>query len=106
MPESTPRITAQYLETFQDRVVRIVGKVTLLRGVQATIESNGPVVLRLNPDSHLQMNHYFEVIGRIVQSDLAVKVLNSTDLGTNYDFSAYEALVDATHRYREIFYDD
>jgi Replication factor A protein 3 len=42
----TPRITAQYLENFQDRVVRIVGKVTQLRGNQVTIESNGPVVLR------------------------------------------------------------
>jgi hypothetical protein len=42
----TPRITAQNLETFQDRVVRIVGKVTQIRGTQVTIDSNGPVVLR------------------------------------------------------------
>jgi hypothetical protein len=46
MAAITPRITAQYLETFQDRVVRIVGKVTQLRGTQVTIDSNGPVVLR------------------------------------------------------------
>jgi replication factor A3 len=74
-------------------------------------------------DSHLAVNHAIEVIGR-VQDDLSVKVLNSTDFGTDFgelnsvltihssyrltcaDFSAAESVVDATHRYREIFYGD
>lgn len=47
MAEQTPRIDASYLENFQDRTVRIVGKVTQLRGNQATIDSNGPVTLNL-----------------------------------------------------------
>lgn len=103
----TPRITAQYLENFQDRVVRVVGKVTQVRANQVTIESNGPVVLRftnvrcnldtLGPptprrgafadgqqEPRLPMNHHVEVIGKILQGDLAVKVLSSTDLGANF----------------------
>lgn len=33
-------------------------------------------------DSHLVMGHAFEIVGR-VQNDLSVKVLMSTDFGTN-----------------------
>lgn len=69
------------------------------------------------------MNHAVEIIGR-VQNDLTVKVLNSTDFGNDFgrstlfltpiimriltrlDFSAAESVVDATHRYKEIFYGD
>lgn len=62
-----------------------------------------------------------------VQSDLSVKVYQATDFGSNIgkledlgtllcfrrlanillviDFTAVEAVVDATHRYKEIFYD-
>ncbi len=60
-----------------------------------------------------------------VQSDLSVKVYQATDFGSdmgnasrrrhdlggvadtlcNSDYNAVEAVVDATHRYKEIFYD-
>jgi replication factor A3 len=101
MAAITPRITAQYLETFQDRVVRIVGKVTQLRGTQVTIDSNGPVVLRFTgvraplptkigkadtpqKDVKAPMNHHIEVIGKVLQGDLAVKVLFCSDFGANF----------------------
>lgn len=45
---SAPRITASYLENFQGRHVTIVGKVTQLRGEQATIDADGVVTLHLN----------------------------------------------------------
>jgi hypothetical protein len=35
-----------------------------------------------NQDSHLQLGHATEIIGK-VQQDLSVKVLSSTDLGTD-----------------------
>ncbi|KAI7460427.1 hypothetical protein KC351_g17256, partial [Hortaea werneckii] len=56
-------------------------------------------------DAHLQLNHAVEIIGK-VQNDLSVKVMASTDMGPegNIDFYAVEAVVDATHRYHEIFY--
>jgi hypothetical protein len=44
----TPRITAQYLENFQHQTIRMVGKVTQLRGEQATIDAGGSVSLTLN----------------------------------------------------------
>lgn len=60
-----------------------------------------------------------------MQPDLSVKVYQATDFGSNIgklenpgtlnvessltllalDFTAVEAVVDATHRYKEIFYD-
>lgn len=36
---STPRITAQYLDAFQNQTVRILGRVVQLRGERATIET-------------------------------------------------------------------
>jgi hypothetical protein len=44
----TPRVSAAYLENFQHQTVRMVGKVTQLRGEQATIDSAGSVSLVLN----------------------------------------------------------
>lgn len=44
----TPRINAQFLERFQGQQIRIVGKITQLRGDQATMDANGPVTLRLH----------------------------------------------------------
>ncbi|EGP90049.1 unnamed protein product [Zymoseptoria tritici ST99CH_1A5] len=104
MSEATPRITAPYLGEFSHRTVRVVGKVSQLRGMEATIDSGGDIIVHLNMDSHLHVGNTFEFIGKVGQ-DLSLKVMASTDMGPNVDFSAYEALVDATHRYSEIFYD-
>ncbi|KAL0253107.1 hypothetical protein SLS55_010558 [Diplodia seriata] len=105
MAEQTPRITAPLLEKFTHRTVRILGKVSQLRGEQATIDAGGSINLHLNRDSHLTLNNAVEVIGK-VNSDLSVRVLTSTDFGSNIDFTAAEAVVDATHRYKEIFYNE
>ncbi|KAL8998289.1 MAG: hypothetical protein Q9169_002603 [Polycauliona sp. 2 TL-2023] len=101
--EATPRINARYLESFTNSTVRILGKVTSLRGESATIDANGSVQLHLNRDAHLTLNSAVEVIGK-VQPDLSVKVFQASDFGSNIDFNAVEAVVDATHRYKDIFY--
>ncbi|KAI4741647.1 hypothetical protein E4T50_07945 [Aureobasidium sp. EXF-12298] len=105
MAEQTPRINASYLEQFTHRTVRILGKVTQLRGEEATIDAGGQINVHLNriQESHLTVNHAVEIIGK-VQADLSVRVLTSTDFGENIDFSLAEAVVDATHRHSEIFY--
>ena len=46
--EATPRITAEFLETFQNKTVRILGKVVALRGETATIDAGGQVNVLLN----------------------------------------------------------
>ncbi|KAF2863261.1 replication factor A protein 3 [Piedraia hortae CBS 480.64] len=107
MAEATPRVTQPYLEQFTHSTVRLLGKVRQLRGEQATIDAGGEIVVHLNRDSHLQLNHAVEIIGR-VQNDLSVKVLTpGLDMGpeSNIDFAAVNAVVDATHRFPEIFYD-
>lgn len=48
MSEATPRITAPYLETFSHRTVRVLGKVQQLRGMEATIDAGGAIVIHLN----------------------------------------------------------
>ncbi|KAH0264183.1 hypothetical protein KCU91_g12230, partial [Aureobasidium melanogenum] len=103
MAEQTPRINASYLEQSTHRTVRILGKVTQLRGEEATIDAGGQINVHLNRESHLTVNHAVEIIGK-VQADLSVRVLTSTDFGDNIDFSLADAVVDATHRYNEIFY--
>ncbi|KAL8813398.1 MAG: hypothetical protein Q9223_000195 [Gallowayella weberi] len=46
--EATPRINARYLESFTNSTVRILGRVTGLRGESATIDANGSVQVHLN----------------------------------------------------------
>lgn len=48
MQEVTPRVTAPYLEGFAHKTVRILGKVTQLRGEQATIDAGGQINIHLN----------------------------------------------------------
>ena len=79
---STPRISSPHLEHFTSRTVRIVGRVTQLRGETANIDSEGVVTLQLGHDSHLTVGNAVEVVGR-VNGDLSVKVLQCTDLGRN-----------------------
>ncbi|KAI9790722.1 MAG: hypothetical protein M1816_004863 [Peltula sp. TS41687] len=101
---STPRINAAYLDAFQNQTVRIVGRVIQLRGERATIDAGGNITAILNRDSHLTPNNAVEIVGK-VNPDLTVKVLVATDWGSNIDFKAVDAVVDATHRYKEIFYE-
>jgi len=77
-------------------------------------------------DSHLAIGHAVEIIGK-VDGNLKVKVQAATDFGTGIgtlaflpsfhsqiladtsgpvaDFEAANAVVEATHRHKEIFYD-
>jgi len=80
MSEATPRITAPYLETFQNQTVRLLGKVIQLRGDHATLDAGGHVNVILTRDSHLTQGHAVEVVGKVT-ADLSVKVLVSTDFG-------------------------
>ncbi|KAF2758857.1 ssDNA binding protein-like protein Ssb3 [Pseudovirgaria hyperparasitica] len=103
MSEATPRITAPYLESFSGKVVRITGKVIQLRGENATIDAGGHISISVPKDAHLAKDHAVELVGK-VSPDLTVRVLTATDLGMGIDFAAVDAVVDATHRYKEIFY--
>ncbi|KAF2710180.1 ssDNA binding protein-like protein Ssb3 [Pleomassaria siparia CBS 279.74] len=101
----TPRILAPHLQSFQHRLVRMLGKVVQLRGDRAIIDAGGNVDVILNRDSHLAVGHAVEIIGK-VDGNLHVKVVAATDFGTEIDFNAANAVVEATHRHKEIFYED
>ncbi|KAF1815090.1 hypothetical protein P152DRAFT_245024 [Eremomyces bilateralis CBS 781.70] len=105
MAEETPRVNGQYLGNFRHRHVRLIGKVAQLMGETAVIDCTGMVTIHLNRESHLSVDHWVEIIGK-VNEDMSIKVLNSTDFGTNIDYTSVEAVVDLTHRYRSIFYGD
>jgi len=60
------------------------------------------------------MNSMYEVVGKVINLDggqgLGIRVLGATEWPKNEngqlpDLKAFEAVVDATHRYKEIFYD-
>ncbi|MCJ1363533.1 hypothetical protein MMC16_002640 [Acarospora aff. strigata] len=105
MAEVTPRVNAPYLESFKGHTVRVLGKVVQLMGESAVINAGGEVRVLLNRDSHLVLNNAVEIVGK-VQGDLSVKVFQATDFGGNIDYAAVDAVVDATHRNKEIFYTD
>ncbi|KAI9875161.1 MAG: hypothetical protein M1830_008809 [Pleopsidium flavum] len=105
MAEITPRINAPYLGTFTGQTVRVLGKVVQLRGETAVVDAGGRVNVLLNRDSHLVLNNAIEIVGK-VQQDLSIKVFQATDFGNNIDYAAFDAVVDASHRYKDIFYAD
>ncbi|KFY42923.1 hypothetical protein V494_02171 [Pseudogymnoascus sp. VKM F-4513 (FW-928)] len=102
---STPRISSTYLDSFTNRTVRITGKVIQLRGEEATLDANGHITAHLNRDAHLTVGNAVEVVGKVNQ-DLSIKVLQATDMGTDFNYAAEAAVVDATHRYKDIFYSE
>jgi replication factor A3 len=55
----TPRIQAPYLQQFQHRIVRVLGKVVQLRGEQATIDAGGNVDIILTRVSRLVSSPLF-----------------------------------------------
>jgi replication factor A3 len=52
-PVSTPRVTAQYLDSYVGHNVIVVGKVVQLRGDSAVLDSAGNITLMLNRVRHL-----------------------------------------------------
>ena len=52
-----------------------------------TVDSEGVVTAHLNRDSHLTVGNAVEIVCK-VNSDLSVKVLKSTDMGTSLGMSA------------------
>jgi replication factor A3 len=100
-----PRITAPYLDSFRNRQVILVGRVTQLLGSQATIDADGIVTLILNHDSHLTNGNAAQIIGK-VNPDLSIRVLSSQDLGSDVDLNLYAAVVEATHRHKQLFVSD
>ncbi|MCJ1314342.1 hypothetical protein MMC25_008023 [Agyrium rufum] len=103
--EATPRVNGPYLPSFVGQTVRIIGKVSALRGETANLQAKGDIVLHLNRDSHLTLNNAAEIIGK-VEKDLSVRVFQATDFGSNLDYDAADAVVDATHKYKTLFYAD
>ncbi|KAI0814662.1 hypothetical protein GGR55DRAFT_675957 [Xylaria sp. FL0064] len=81
-PVSTPRISANMLDSHVGKNVIIVGKVVQLRGESAVLDANGEVNAILNLESHLMAGNGAQIIGR-VNPDLSVKVYNALDLGSN-----------------------
>jgi replication factor A3 len=84
-PLSTPRLTSPHLEHFTSRTIRLVGRVTQLRGETATLDSDGVVTAHLNRDAHLTVGNMVEIVGK-VNSDLSVRVLRATDWGRDGEF--------------------
>ncbi|EXJ84544.1 hypothetical protein A1O3_05213 [Capronia epimyces CBS 606.96] len=118
---STPRILPAHLHAFAPgssahNTVRIMGIISTVSGDQATLTClNDAVTILLNRDSHLSVGSMYEVVGKVVNIEgghgLGLRVLSSTEWPRNEqgqlpDLKLYEAVVDSTHRYKSIFYDD
>lgn len=123
MSLSTPRILPKHLEQFSPGMhpttgtVRLLGTITSIHGSSATLTSGDgdSVTLILNRDSHLSPQGMYEVVGKVINLEggagLGIRVMAATewpknDKGQTPDLKLYDAVVEATHKYREIFYQD
>ncbi|KAI1125096.1 replication factor A protein 3-domain-containing protein [Nemania abortiva] len=97
---STPRISADMLDSYVGQNVIVVGKVMQLRGESALLDANGQVNAILNHESHLMAGNAAQIIGK-VNPDLSVRVYNALDLGNNVDFQVAQSVVEVTHQYKD-----
>ncbi|KAJ9653507.1 hypothetical protein H2198_007289, partial [Neophaeococcomyces mojaviensis] len=119
-PLSTPRILPKHLSQFAPSAhpsittIRTLGTITSIHGETATLTSGDgeTVTLLLNRDSHLSPQGLYEVVGKVVNLEggngYGIKVMATTEWknanGSKVDLAAFDAVVDATHRYKELFY--
>lgn len=112
---STPRILPKHLQQFSGQTIRTLGHITTIHGSSATLTSGDgdTVTLVLNRDSHLSPQALYEVVGKVINLEgghgLGVRVMAATEWPKNEkgvapDLKMFEAVVDATHRCKEIFY--
>ncbi|ETI21354.1 hypothetical protein G647_07700 [Cladophialophora carrionii CBS 160.54] len=116
---STPRILPAHLHAFapgtnSHNTVRMLGTISHVSGDQATLTCGADsVTILLARDSHLSVGSMYEIVGKVTNADgghgLALRVLSSTewprnDQGQLPDMKLFEAAVDVTHRYKNIFY--
>lgn len=115
---STPRILPAHLSHFAPNVgthntVRMLGTITHVNGDQATLTcGNDSAQIILARDSHLSVNSMYEIVGKVINTDtggFSLRVLSSTEWPRNEqgqlpDLKLFDAVVDVTHRYKNIFY--
>lgn len=123
MSLATPRVLPKHLEQFGPNshapvnTVRLLGTITSIHGSSATLTSGDgdTVTLILNRDSHIAPQSIYEVVGKVINLEgghgLGMRVMAATEWPKNSkgmapDLNLYEAVVDATHRHKEIFYGD
>ncbi|KAL8371798.1 hypothetical protein RB595_001544 [Gaeumannomyces hyphopodioides] len=99
---STPRVNCGLLNAYVGRNVMVIGKVQQLRGDIALIDADGNITAALNRDSHLLVGNAAQLIGK-VNPDLSLKVLSSTDLGSNVDMSLCQSVVEVAQKLKPIF---
>ncbi|KAJ6071494.1 hypothetical protein N7499_009508 [Penicillium canescens] len=75
-----------------------------------TCGNNGDVTLILKSDARLQVGKLVEVVGKVADLEggqgYGLRVLGSTEWGdpADCDYKIYEQVVNATHRFTNIFY--
>ncbi|KAM3504585.1 hypothetical protein MY11210_008304 [Beauveria gryllotalpidicola] len=99
---AAPRITASSLDAFINKHVSIVGKVTQLRGDQATIDADGNVTILLNREAHLTNGNAALFIGK-VNPDHSIKALSSRDVGANIDMGLCSRVAEVAQRHKALF---
>ncbi|KAK7206117.1 replication factor A protein 3 [Myxozyma melibiosi] len=98
-----PRVNAQYLKPFVDRVVRLVGRVTQVSGESAVLDSAGSVTVFGTRDIVFNEGEIFEVTGR-VNADLSIKALDGVNHGTQGNLDNVNAMVDIVQKNKSFYY--
>ncbi|KAK4943059.1 hypothetical protein LTR10_017258 [Elasticomyces elasticus] len=117
---STPRILPAHLHAFAPgkalNTVRMLGQLTNVNGEQATLTcGSDAVTILLGRQVLVIFGSMYEIVGKVINLDggqgLGLRVLHNTEWPRNEqgqlpDLKLFEAVVDVTHRYKNIFYGD
>ena len=99
------RIDATHVEKNQSKLVRFMGKCQSYdpSSNHAIVLSNGTISLITNPGETLNVNKNYEIVGKVGNNDLDVRVLSAIELSDNLNLDHYVKLVDFAHKVPELF---
>ncbi|ODV94062.1 hypothetical protein PACTADRAFT_50952 [Pachysolen tannophilus NRRL Y-2460] len=110
---SNIRVDHTLLKQFEGKVVRVIGKLGSIQNDRASLltkasdGSSGQINLLISSSlvPKLQTpNNYYEVIGKITNDELAIRVLDGIDFGDSINEKAAIALVKYSNKCSELFY--
>ncbi|KAJ7049450.1 replication factor A protein 3 [Mycena amicta] len=105
MSDSSRRVNSSLLKRYQNQTIRLPCKPVKARcslfcfnGSTASVAASdgGQVTITLLPDTHMQPDSYYEVLGSVVNAT-TVKMLQCMSLGTTIDMNLVDDAIKLMH---------
>ncbi|KAG0043227.1 60S acidic ribosomal protein P1-alpha 3 [Gryganskiella cystojenkinii] len=100
---TTARVNSAMLQKHVTESVRLVGRVESQNGTYAVIQASdkGQVQVHMSPESQYG-TRFMEIIG-VVNADLSISELASTNFGDDFNLDTYDAMIVKAQKFPGVF---